>query len=74
MIKKHYFYIVYDEYLGEDETFTSIKYRGNYLSVPNKIINAHSKTARDMVVHEKIFNDILSKSSESYNNMCSIYI
>ena len=74
MIKKYYFYIVYDAYLCEDETFTSITYKGSYLSVPNKIINAHSRENKDMVVHEQIFNDILSKSSESHNNLCSIYI
>jgi len=70
---KYYTYIRYDEYLFEDEVFMTIKYKGNYLWIPLKIIREHDKVHQTIYVHENIFHSILGKATESWNNLCEIY-
>lgn len=72
-MKINYFHVNFDEFLSVDETFLHIKYKSKYLSVPLKIISSYSIHDLDMTVHEKIFTDIVNKSSESHNNFCQLY-
>ena len=74
-MKKNYFYVRYDEFLSKDETFLHIKYKTKYLSIPLKSILSYGRDGLglDMIVHEKIFNDIVNKSSESQNNLRELY-
>lgn len=72
-MKNNYFHIRFDEFLYKDETFIYIKYDGLYLSIPNKVVESYSIDTYNMIVHEKIFTDIVNKSSESHNNFCQLY-
>jgi len=69
----YYFYVVYDKMLSEDDTFIHIKFNKSYLSIPLKIVKLHDAEQRQIYVHKKIFTDILNKTTESHNNLCSIY-
>ena len=73
MLSLYYFYVVYDKLLSIDDTFIHIKFNKSYLSIPLKIVKSHSLENRQIHVHKEIFTDILNKTTESHNNLYSIY-
>lgn len=73
MVNKHYFYVTYDRWLFETDIFEGLVYKGDYLWVPKKIIKEHDKKAKRILAHRVIFESIVNKTTESHNNLCSIY-
>lgn len=65
----------YDVLCYEDETFVAIKYRGVYAWIPQKIVSAHGKENKVLIVYKKIWDDIYDKAQKNaaLNNLCELY-